>query len=92
MRSDLSADAPAGERITIAGFVLDASRKPVPHALIEVWQADEQGTYDASGFRLRGHQYSYDNGRWWLTTVVPGLYSGRTRHNHVKVQRPGGAC
>ena len=29
-------------------------------------------------------------GRYRLDTIVPGLYTGRTKHNHVKVQRPGG--
>ena len=30
-------------------------------------------------------------GRYRLDTIVPGLYPGRTKHIHVKVQRPGGA-
>ena len=29
-------------------------------------------------------------GRYYLETVVPGLYPGRTRHIHVKVQAPDG--
>jgi protocatechuate 3,4-dioxygenase beta subunit len=29
-------------------------------------------------------------GRWWLSTIMPAAYPGRTRHYHVKVQRPGG--
>ena len=90
LRHDLSADMPETERVTIAGFVLDVSCRPVPGALMEVWQADDRGVYDNVGFRLRGHQRSDEAGRWQLTTVVPGLYPGRTRHIHVKVQRPGG--
>ena len=28
-------------------------------------------------------------GRYTLETIVPGLYTGRTRHIHLKVQAPG---
>ena len=46
--------------------------------------------YDNSGFRLRGHPYTDENGRYTLETTVPGLYSGRTRHLHVKAQAANG--
>jgi protocatechuate 3,4-dioxygenase beta subunit len=46
--------------------------------------------YDNDGFRLRGHQFADGRGRFGLRTIVPGLYPGRTRHIHVKVQRPHG--
>lgn len=90
-KHDLAADAPNGERITIAGFVLDVRCQAVPKAQIEIWHADEHGRYDISGYRLRGHQYSDERGRWWFSTIVPALYPGRTRHYHVKVQRPFGS-
>ena len=38
---------------------------------------------------MRGHQFTDENGRYSLETVLPGLYPGRTRHIHVKVQAPG---
>ena len=58
---------------------------------MELWHADEAGAYDKSGFKLRGHQFTDAEGRWWFDTIVPGLYPGRTRHFHLKVQKPGGA-
>ena len=39
---------------------------------------------------MRGHQFTDQDGRFTLQTIVPGLYPGRTRHIHVKVQRPNG--
>jgi protocatechuate 3,4-dioxygenase beta subunit len=90
LRRDLTIDRPRGEKITVAGLVLDMSCKPVERALIEIWQADETGAYDNAGYTLRGHQFSDERGRWWFTTIVPAAYPGRTRHFHVKVQRPGG--
>jgi protocatechuate 3,4-dioxygenase beta subunit len=90
LKRDLSADRPKGERMILAGLVLDRSCKPVAKALVSIWQADETGAYDNAGFTLRGHQFSDDRGRYWFTTIIPAAYPGRTRHIHVKVQRPGG--
>ena len=90
LKRDLSADRPQAEKMIVAGLVLDTNCKPVAKTLVQIWQADEAGAYDNAGFSLRGHQYSDDNGRWWFTTIVPAAYPGRTRHIHVKVQRPGG--
>ena len=49
---------------------------------------DARGVYDNSGYRFRGHQFTDARGRYALLTVVPGLYPGRTKHIHVKVQAP----
>jgi len=40
------------------------------------------------GYRLRGHQFTDASGAYRLETIVPGVYPGRTRHIHVKVQAP----
>jgi protocatechuate 3,4-dioxygenase beta subunit len=90
LKRDLAADRPRGERMIVAGLVLDRNCGPVPKALVQIWQADETGAYDNAGFRLRGHQYADDRGRWWFSTIVPAPYPGRTRHIHAKVQRRGG--
>jgi protocatechuate 3,4-dioxygenase beta subunit len=82
--------APGGERITVAGFIFDSRCRPLVGSLVEIWHADENGDYDSVGFRLRGHQFTDAQGRWWFNTIVPALYPGRTRHFHFKVQRPGG--
>lgn len=89
-KRDLYADAPGGERITVAGFVFDVRCRPVPDTLVEIWHADEHGDYDSTGFKLRGHQLTDAEGRWWFNTIVPALYLGRTRHFHFKVQRRNG--
>ena len=65
--------------------------QPVAQAKIEFWQANDAGEYDNSGYTLRGHQFTDAQGRYALQTVVPGLYPGRTRHIHVKVQAPNSA-
>jgi protocatechuate 3,4-dioxygenase beta subunit len=80
----------AGQPIELVGFVLTRDCKPVAGALLDFWQADGNGNYDNSGFRLRGHQFTDADGRFRLRSVVPGAYPGRTRHFHVKVQPSGG--
>ena len=81
----------AGTRLTLTGQVLSRSCQPVANAKLDFWQADSQGEYDNSGYRLRGHQFTDAQGRYTLETVIPGLYPGRTEHIHFKVQPPGGA-
>ena len=89
-RVELIEPGMAGQPIELVGFVLTRGCKPVPGALIDVWQANDRGEYDNAGFRLRGHQFADAEGRFRLRTIVPGVYEGRTRHIHVKVQPKGG--
>jgi len=81
----------AGTPLRVGGLVLTRDCRPVANALVDLWQADAAGQYDNDGFRLRGHQMTDAAGRWQFATVRPGLYPGRTRHLHVKLQPPGGA-
>jgi len=78
-----------GTRLVLTGRVLSTTGSPIPRARVDFWQADATGVYDNSGFRLRGHQFTDETGRYSLHTIVPGPYSGRTPHIHVKVQVPG---
>jgi len=89
-RTSLVDETVQGTVLTITGQVLAADGTPVANALVDFWQANASGAYDNSGYNLRGHQYTDANGYYTLTTVVPGLYPGRTRHIHVKVQAPNG--
>ena len=89
-RASLLDGAGSGTRLVVSGQVLDTACQPVRRALLDFWQADGGGEYDNQGYRLRGHLFSDADGRYRLETIVPGLYPGRTRHIHVKVQAPGG--
>ena len=42
---DLAGNGVAGERVTIAGRVVDGDGNAVPDALIEIWQANSHGKY-----------------------------------------------
>ncbi len=75
-----------GQVLELSGLVLTRGCQPVRRALLDFWQADAEGAYDNSGFRLRGHQFTDGDGRYRLRTIVPARYPGRTPHIHVKVQ------
>ena len=78
----------AGTPLTVTGRVFDTHGRPLKGALLDVWQTDYKGTYDNTGFLLRGKLYTDDEGGYTLRTVKP-LYYGepgdmRPAHIHVK--------
>lgn len=80
----------AGIPTRITGFVLDRRGKAISGALLDFWHADAEGQYDLEGYRCRGHLFTDADGRYALETIVPGLYPGRTRHYHVRLQAAHG--
>jgi protocatechuate 3,4-dioxygenase beta subunit len=90
LRASLLEAGMKGTPIVVTGRVFGRGCRPVPGALLDFWHADDRGEYDNEGFRLRGHQFTDAKGNYRLETIVPGLYPGRTRHIHVRVQAPRG--
>lgn len=87
-RTSLLEPGITGTRLLVTGYVLSTGCTPVARALVDFWHCDDAGVYDNVGYRLRGHQFTDDAGRYSLETILPGIYPGRTRHIHVKVQAP----
>lgn len=87
--------APLGERIIVTGQLVDDLGKPIPNALIEVWQANSAGRYmhkadqhDAPldpNFHGAGRMLTDENGRYQFITIRPGAYPWR---NHYNAWRP----
>lgn len=83
---DLTGPEVSGDRITIAGRVLDGDGQPVPDALLETWQANSHGKYAHpeddqrkpldSGFQGYGRIPVDENGRFSFTTIKPGAVPG----------------
>jgi hydroxyquinol 1,2-dioxygenase len=75
---DLAGSLP-GEPVYISGTVRDVGGQPLPNVLLDIWQADEEGTYEAQipdcSARLRALQYSDGNGRYGFWTIAPKGYS-----------------
>jgi protocatechuate 3,4-dioxygenase beta subunit len=91
LRSDLREPGIVGRRVELSGQVLTRACRPLAGALVDLWHANDHGEYDNKGFRLRGHLFTDSEGRYAFHTILPGLYPGRTRHYHVKVQAPAAA-
>jgi len=88
-RSDLRERGAAGRGFELSGFVLTRRCRPLGGAVVDLWHADAKGEYDNTGFRYRGHVITRPDGAFSFRTIVPAVYTGRTRHYHVKVQAPG---
>jgi protocatechuate 3,4-dioxygenase beta subunit len=84
-----------GERIIIAGRVLDENARPIPDTLVEIWQANAAGRYAHDADR---HPAPLDphfcgvarvmtgrDGAYQFTTIKPGAYP---YPNHYNAWRP----
>ena len=77
-----------GTPIILTGQVLSIRCIPIAGTLLDFWHTNAEGEYDNSGYTFRGHQFTDAEGHYQLETITPGIYSGRTRHIHVRVQSP----
>jgi protocatechuate 3,4-dioxygenase alpha subunit len=85
-RDNLAGPGVSGERVEIAGRILDGDGNPVPDGIVEIWQADSRGKYadpddpqDKSaeaGFSGYGRVPTDDDGRFRFTTIKPGRVPG----------------
>jgi hydroxyquinol 1,2-dioxygenase len=68
-----------GDPLYIHGRVRDLDGKPVPGAVLDVWQADGDGAYEAQlgvdEARLRGKFASRDDGTYCVRTITPKGYT-----------------
>ena len=83
-----------GTRLIISGHVYNLECSEfIPNTEIDIWHANDSGTYDNSGFNLRGKTYSNAQGYYIFETVKPGLYLNgatyRPSHIHLKITPPG---
>ena len=89
------AGEPLGERIVVAGRVLDEDGRAVPNTLVELWQCNAAGRYLHArddhpapldpNFSGAGRTMTDTEGRYRFTTIKPGAYPWR---NHPNAWRP----
>jgi protocatechuate 3,4-dioxygenase beta subunit len=86
---------PLGQRIVVAGRVLDEDGRPVPDTLIEIWQANAAGRYIHArdqwnapidpNFTGMGRVLTDEAGRYSFKSIRPGAYPWG---NHPNAWRP----
>jgi hydroxyquinol 1,2-dioxygenase len=97
--ADMSDGLP-GTPLYIAGQVVGVDGEPVGGAVLDVWQADEEGLYESQlaeidEARLRGIYTSREDGEYCVRTIAPKGYSipmdgpvgeliGRTEISHFR--------
>jgi protocatechuate 3,4-dioxygenase beta subunit len=87
--------APIGERIVVAGRVMDEDGQPLRQTLVEIWQANAAGRYAHKGdqhdapldpnFSGAGRVVTDDGGWYRFVTIRPGAYPWQ---NHPNAWRP----
>ena len=91
---ELADDDTVGERIRIEGRIIDGGGEAIPDAMVEIWQADDQGRYahpadprgsnaSFAGFGRAGTGTDRKH-RYWFHTVKPGSVDG-VQAPHVNV-------
>lgn len=70
----------AGTPLYLHGTVRDLAGNPVPGAVFDVWQADDEGVYEAQlgevdEARLRGKYTTRDDGGYCVRTIAPKGYT-----------------
>ena len=86
---------PQGQRIQVAGRLLDSGGRPIPNALVEIWQANAAGRYRHRNDNWRapidpnftgaGRCLTDSGGGYRFVTVKPGAYPWK---NHRNAWRP----
>ncbi|HEX6497920.1 MAG TPA: protocatechuate 3,4-dioxygenase subunit beta [Micromonosporaceae bacterium] len=89
------AGEPLGQRIIVHGRVVDGDGRPVPHTLVEIWQANAAGRYRHAvdnwpapldpNFDGVGRALTDAEGWYRFVTVKPGAYPWK---NHDNAWRP----
>ena len=93
-----------GQLIYISGIIKDDLCRPIPNAVVEIWQACETGKYDHQhdpntatldpNFRYSARAITDQLGHYNFKTIVPGAYQAdrnwmRPPHIHYRVSALG---
>jgi protocatechuate 3,4-dioxygenase beta subunit len=86
-----------GQKLIVAGRVLDTRCRALAGAAVDAWQVTADGVYgpadEGGGARccyLTGGMRTDEKGRYEVTTVMPGHYSGQPAHIHFGISALSG--
>lgn len=80
--------------LIIQGQVFSGCDQVLENAVVEIWNADEEGNYDVSDqYHFRGSFRTTIDGKYQFTTIVPGRYLNgaqyRPSHLHFRITASG---
>ena len=88
-----------GEITHLSGRVLDEKGAPIRNAMVEIWQADQNGVYlhkESDGVEKRDKHFqgfgkflTGSAGEYYFRTIKPVKYPGRAPHIHFAVKMKG---
>jgi len=100
IRTQIAHPDEPGTRLFINGQVKGIDCQPLQNAMIEVWQADDEGCYSIFNvcengviedeFKLRGTIMTNGEGYYGFESILPANYANRPRHIHYKITAPDG--
>lgn len=88
-------DTQEGVPLTLTLYVFDSERScsAMEGVQVDIWHCNAQGVYSAESSEstvgqswLRGYLITDANGKVQFTTIIPGWYSGRTTHIHLRLR------
>ena len=90
-KNSIKISEPLGERIVVHGRVTDEKGQPIPHTLVEIWQANAAGRYVHKvdqhnapidpNFLGTGRCLTDAQGNYKFYTIKPGAYPWGNHHN-----------
>ena len=84
-----------GVPLALTIYVFDANNScaAMQSVQVDIWSCNANGVYSAESSEstvgqswLRGYQITDANGKVEFTTIIPGWYSGRTNHIHLRLR------
>lgn len=93
-----SGKRPEGQLVYLFGQILDAKGRPLPQAIVEIWQADNSGLYKHPkwpgqkgldpNFGYFGKVKTGEDGTYMFKTIIPSKYDilGITRAPHIHLK------
>ncbi len=88
-------DSQSGVPLTLTLYVFDSesSCAAMENVQVDIWHCNASGIYSAESSEstssqswLRGYQITDSTGKVQFTTILPGWYSGRTTHIHLRLR------
>ena len=79
--------------LTVYVYDTESSCAAMQNVQVDIWHCNPEGIYSAETSEststlswLRGYQLTDANGMVAFTTIIPGWYSGRTTHIHLRLR------